>query len=73
MDRTRHGRPNRRTATGRRTQRQAEQPTSSDLQARYDRYVALAREAASLGDLVQMEHWYQHAEHYLRAMKERPI
>jgi len=34
----------------------------------YERYVALAREAALAGDSVQMEHWYQHAEHYYRVM-----
>ena len=34
----------------------------------YERYVGLAREAALAGDLVQMEHWYQHAEHYYRVM-----
>jgi uncharacterized MAPEG superfamily protein len=35
----------------------------------YERYVALAREAALAGDRVQMENWYQHAEHYFRIMK----
>ena len=34
----------------------------------YERYVGLAREAALAGDSVQMEHWYQHAEHYYRVM-----
>jgi uncharacterized MAPEG superfamily protein len=34
----------------------------------YERYVALAREAAVAGDSVQMENWYQHAEHYYRVM-----
>ena len=42
---------------------------AGDLQAGYYRYVAPAREAASLGDVVQMEHWYQHAERYFRTMK----
>jgi hypothetical protein len=37
----------------------------------YLRYIALAREAASVGDTVQMENWYQHAEHYFRVMDDR--
>ena len=37
----------------------------------YERYLALAREAATAGDAVQTEHWYQHAEHYFRMIKER--
>ena len=42
-----------------------------DPRRNYERYVALAREAATAGDAIQTEHWYQHAEHYLRMMKER--
>jgi hypothetical protein len=32
----------------------------------FERYVALAREAASAGDRVAAENLYQHAEHYFR-------
>jgi hypothetical protein len=41
----------------------------------YERYVALARQAALAGDRVQMENWYQHAEHYFRIMdgKSEPL
>jgi len=42
-----------------------------DPRRNYERYVALAREAAAAGDAVQTEHWHQHAEHYFRMMKER--
>jgi hypothetical protein len=42
-----------------------------DPHRNYERYVALAREAATAGDAVQTEHWYQHAEHYFRMMQER--
>ena len=42
-----------------------------DPRRNYERYLALAREAASAGDAVQTEHWYQRAEHYFRMMKER--
>src|SRR5579863_9393385 len=34
----------------------------------FERYVALAREAASAGDRVVAENLYQHAEHYFRIM-----
>src|SRR6516225_5006570 len=34
----------------------------------FERYVALAREAASSGDRVAAENLYQHAEHYFRVM-----
>ena len=36
----------------------------------FERYVALAREAATGGDRVAAENFYQHAEHYFRAAKE---
>src|ERR1700693_3305099 len=36
----------------------------------FERYVALAREAATSGDRVAAENFYQHAEHYFRASKE---
>jgi hypothetical protein len=35
----------------------------------YERYLALAREAASAGDDVQAENCLQHAEHYFRVMR----
>jgi len=35
----------------------------------YQRYSALAREASSRGDMVAMENFYQHAEHYFRVMR----
>jgi hypothetical protein len=31
----------------------------------------LARAAAASGDAVESENYYQHAEHYLRLMKEK--
>jgi len=42
-----------------------------DLKARYERYMALAHAAKSTGDLVEIENYYQHAEHYFRMMKEQ--
>jgi hypothetical protein len=34
----------------------------------FEKYVALAREAASAGDRIAAENFYQHAEHYFRIM-----
>ena len=34
----------------------------------FERYIALAREAASAGDRIAAENLYQHAEHYFRIM-----
>ena len=34
----------------------------------FERYIALAREAASSGDRIAAENLYQHAEHYFRVM-----
>ena len=36
----------------------------------FERYVALAREAAITGDRVAAENFHQHAEHYFRISKE---
>jgi hypothetical protein len=36
----------------------------------FERYVALAREAATSGDRVAAENFYQHADHYFRVAKE---
>lgn len=38
---------------------------------RHERYLVLAREAASAGDAVEAENYYQHAEHYLRMANEK--
>jgi Domain of unknown function (DUF4167) len=42
-----------------------------NAEANYEKYVALARESARMGDPVETENYYQHAEHYFRVMKER--
>src|SRR5262245_16265862 len=44
---------------------------ATNAKMRYERYMALARAAALSGDRVQMENFYQHAEHYLRQMKQQ--
>jgi hypothetical protein len=44
---------------------------SGNARQNYERYLALAREAAQGGDRVEMENYYQHAEHYFRVMNDR--
>jgi hypothetical protein len=44
---------------------------SGSAHQKYERYVALAREATRNGDSVEAENCYQHAEHYFRVMRER--
>ena len=46
-------------------------PPSGNAHRNYERYMALAREAALSGDTVEMENCYQHAEHYFRVMNNR--
>jgi hypothetical protein len=41
-----------------------------NAKASQERYIALARAAASGGDLVGAENLYQHAEHYCRLMRQ---
>jgi hypothetical protein len=41
-----------------------------NAKASHDRYVALARAAASAGDKIEAENMYQHAEHYCRLMRQ---
>lgn len=44
---------------------------SANPKTSFDRYMALARAAASSGDVIESENYYQHAEHYFRVMKEK--
>ena len=37
-----------------------------DALGKFEKYVALARDASRAGDMVAMENFYQHAEHYYR-------
>ena len=45
----------------------------TDAKGSYERYMALARAAGSAGDATEIENYYQHAEHYLRMMKEQGV
>jgi hypothetical protein len=41
----------------------------ASAERKYTRYSALAREASLRGDIVAMENFYQHAEHYFRVIR----
>ena len=41
-----------------------------NAQQNYERYLALARAQAMAGDHIAAENYFQHAEHYLRLMRE---
>jgi len=43
--------------------------TLANAKSSYERYIALARDAASAGDVIEAENFYQHAEHYFRTMR----
>ena len=43
---------------------------SQNAQQNYERYLALARAQALSGDQIAAENYLQHAEHYLRSMRE---
>jgi Domain of unknown function (DUF4167) len=45
-----------------------EQRNSQNAQRNYERYVALARAEALIGNTVGAENYYQYAEHYYRSM-----
>lgn len=62
--RTPRGAPNRRTGS-----RSAGGGNSA--RHSYERYLALAREAARHGDKIEMENCYQYAEHFFRIMNNR--
>ena len=44
--------------------------TSANALKSHHSYLALAREATSRGDTIAAENFYQHAEHFLRLLKE---
>jgi hypothetical protein len=43
-----------------------------NAQRNYERYLALARIEAQLGNMVGAENYYQHAEHYFRSIRSDP-
>jgi hypothetical protein len=52
-------------------QRQAARltPNRENARQQYERYLARAHQAQLAGDAVEMENFYQHAEHYFRMMR----
>ena len=45
---------------------------SQNAQRNYERYLALARAEALIGNTVGSENYYQYAEHYYRSMSSDP-
>ena len=45
-----------------------EPKSSQNAQRNYERYLALARAEAQIGNTVGAENYYQYAEHYFRSM-----
>lgn len=43
-----------------------------DAKRNFTRYVELAKAAASSGDRIESEKYYQYADHFLRLMKDKP-
>ena len=68
-ERTRNQWPQRRRPPQNTGQRQ--NGSTHNAHRNYERYLALARNAALNGDIVEAENFYQHAEHYFRVMRER--
>jgi len=50
----------------------AARPGSQNAQRNYERYLALARAEALIGNTVGAENYYQYAEHYYRSMSSDP-
>jgi hypothetical protein len=51
---------------------QSESKHHQNAQRNYERYLALARAEALIGNTVGAENYYQHAEHYFRSMTLAP-
>lgn len=47
--------------------------STANAKRKYEHYMALAQNAASTGNAVEIENFYQHAEHYLRQMREQTV
>ncbi len=51
--------------------KRARPDSSAHPKANFDRYLALARDAAASGDEVESEYYLQHADHYFRLLKAK--
>jgi hypothetical protein len=67
--------------TGSHSRRQSSKPrqsqtdtnTTANAKRKYEHYMALARDAASASNAIEIENFYQHAEHYLKQMREQTV
>ena len=73
MNNMRNGnqRPQRRPLSGQSSSMRQGHNGAGNAHRNYERYMALAREATSNGDMIEAENCYQHAEHYFRMTRER--
>lgn len=46
---------------------------NNQLQQQMDKYINLAKDAASSGDRIAAERYYQHADHYYRVAMEKRV
>ena len=44
---------------------------AANARTNYERYTAMAKDAARRGEIIEAENFYQHAEHYFRVMREQ--
>ena len=61
------------SATGQlsdRSLRSTARPNQANAKRSYERYLELARAAASTGGTIEAENLHQHAEHYFRLMRD---
>jgi hypothetical protein len=54
----------------RKSRRQQSIRTAEGAEKNYQRYLALARAEALSGDRIAAENYFQHAEHFFRAMRQ---
>jgi len=52
---------------------QADTNNIANAKRSYERYMTLASNALSTGDVVEIENFYQHAEHYHRQMNPQAV
>jgi hypothetical protein len=64
-----HDNPPRRNRNGPVIRERRNGASSATPRQKYESYLARAREAQLVGDVIEMENCYQHAEHYLRLTK----
>jgi len=52
---------------------QGDSANIANAKRNYERYMTLTRSAASTSDAIEIENFYQHAEHNLRLMRKQAV